>query len=67
VQILEARAVLAGRSSCNGRAERSFAEHTAIVGAVAAGDAVAAEAAMRHHLSGTMDALRESVAYIREP
>jgi DNA-binding GntR family transcriptional regulator len=50
-----------------GRAERSFAEHTAIVEAVAAGDADAAEAAMRRHLSGTTEALRESVAYIREP
>jgi DNA-binding GntR family transcriptional regulator len=50
-----------------GRAERSFAEHTAIVDAVAAGDADAAEAAMRRHLSAATEALRESVAYIREP
>ena len=45
-----------------GRAERSFAEHTAIVEAVAAGDPDAAEAAMRRHLSAATDALRESVA-----
>ena len=45
-----------------GRAERSFAEHTAIVEAVAAGDPDAAEAAMRGHLSAATDALRESVA-----
>ena len=50
-----------------GRAERSFAEHTAIVEAVAAGDPDAAEAAMRRHLSAATDALRESVPYIREP
>ena len=45
-----------------GRAERSFAEHTAIVDAVAAGDPDAAETAMRRHLSAATDALRESVA-----
>jgi DNA-binding GntR family transcriptional regulator len=45
-----------------GRAERSFAEHTAIVEAVATGDADAAEAAMRRHLAAAADALRESVA-----
>jgi DNA-binding GntR family transcriptional regulator len=45
-----------------GRAERSFAEHTAIVEAVAAGDADAAEAAMRRHLAHATAALRESVA-----
>ena len=45
-----------------GRAERSFAEHTAIVEAVAAGDPDAAETAMRRHLGAATDALRESVA-----
>jgi DNA-binding GntR family transcriptional regulator len=45
-----------------GRAERSFAEHTAIVEAVAAGDADAAEAAMRRHLTHATAALRESAA-----
>jgi DNA-binding GntR family transcriptional regulator len=43
-----------------GRPERSFAEHTAIVDAVAAGDADAAEAAMRHHLSNVARTLSES-------
>ena len=41
-----------------GRTERSFAEHAAIVDAVAAGDPDAAEAAMRRHLSHVADALR---------
>ncbi len=41
-----------------GRSERSFAEHTAIVDAVAAHDGPAAEAAMRTHLSHVADALR---------
>ncbi len=41
-----------------GRSERSFAEHTAIVDAVAAHDAAAAEKAMRRHLSHVADALR---------
>jgi DNA-binding FadR family transcriptional regulator len=50
-----------------GRAERSFAEHSAVVEAVSAGDPDAAEAAMRRHLGAATDALRESVAYIREP
>jgi DNA-binding GntR family transcriptional regulator len=40
-----------------GRSARSFAEHSAIVDAVAAGDADAAEAAMRRHLSHVADAL----------
>ena len=40
-----------------GRSARSFEEHTAIVDAVAAGDADAAEAAMRRHLSHVADAL----------
>ncbi len=44
-----------------GRAERSFAEHTAIVEAVAAGDPDAAEAAMRAHLAHATAALRDSV------
>lgn len=41
-----------------GRSEQSFAEHTAIVEAVAAGDADAAEAAMRTHLGHVTAALR---------
>jgi DNA-binding GntR family transcriptional regulator len=41
-----------------GRTERSYAEHSAIVDAVAAGDGKAAEAAMRRHLSHVADALR---------
>jgi DNA-binding GntR family transcriptional regulator len=40
-----------------GRSARSFDEHSAIVDAVAAGDADAAEAAMRRHLSHVADAL----------
>ena len=40
-----------------GRSARSFEEHSAIVDAVAAGDADAAEAAMRRHLSHVADAL----------
>ena len=40
-----------------GRSGRSFEEHTAIVDAVAEGDADAAEAAMRRHLSHVADAL----------
>jgi len=41
-----------------GRSERSLAEHTAIVDALAAGDGDAAEAAMRVHLSHVAEALR---------
>jgi DNA-binding GntR family transcriptional regulator len=41
-----------------GRTERSFEEHSAIVAAVGAGDADAAEAAMRRHLSHVAEALR---------
>jgi DNA-binding GntR family transcriptional regulator len=41
-----------------GRSERSFAEHTAIVDAVAAHDGDAAEAAMRTHLCHVTEALR---------
>jgi DNA-binding GntR family transcriptional regulator len=41
-----------------GRSDRSLAEHTAIVDAVAAGDADAAEAAMRAHLGQVAHALR---------
>jgi DNA-binding GntR family transcriptional regulator len=41
-----------------GRSERSFAEHTAIVEAVAAGDPDTAETAMRTHLSHVAQALR---------
>lgn len=40
-----------------GRSARSFDEHSAIVDAVAAGDADAAEAAMRRHLSHVAEAL----------
>jgi DNA-binding GntR family transcriptional regulator len=42
-----------------GRPERSHREHTAIVEAIAAGDGVAAEKAMRRHLSHVAVALRE--------
>jgi DNA-binding GntR family transcriptional regulator len=45
-----------------GRPEESFAEHVAIVDAIADGDGDAAEAAMRRHLSGVADALRAAVA-----
>lgn len=41
-----------------GRSERSLAEHTAIVEAVAAGDPDGAEAAIRAHLDHVADALR---------
>jgi DNA-binding GntR family transcriptional regulator len=40
-----------------GRSERSFTEHTAIVDAIAAGDAPRAETAMRTHLSHVAAAL----------
>jgi DNA-binding GntR family transcriptional regulator len=43
-----------------GRSERSFAEHLAIVDAIAAHDGAAAERAMRRHLSHVADALRDS-------
>jgi DNA-binding GntR family transcriptional regulator len=43
-----------------GRSDRSFSEHSAIVDAIAAGDADAAEAAMRRHLGHVAHALRES-------
>jgi DNA-binding GntR family transcriptional regulator len=43
-----------------GRSDRSFAEHSAIVEAVSAGDPDAAEAAMREHLSHVAEALRSS-------
>jgi DNA-binding GntR family transcriptional regulator len=45
-----------------GRSERSFAEHTAIVETVAAGDADAAESAMRAHLLRVAEALRSMEA-----
>ncbi len=45
-----------------GRPEQSFAEHVAIVDAIADGDADAAEAAMRQHLSGVTETLRRAVA-----
>jgi DNA-binding GntR family transcriptional regulator len=41
-----------------GRSDRSFAEHRAVVEAVAAGDGDSAEEAMRIHLSHVADALR---------
>jgi DNA-binding GntR family transcriptional regulator len=41
-----------------GRSERSFAEHSAIVEAIAAHDADGAETAMRRHLLGVAEALR---------
>jgi DNA-binding GntR family transcriptional regulator len=41
-----------------GRSEHSFGEHAAIVQAIAAGDSVAAEHAMRTHLSHVAEALR---------
>jgi DNA-binding GntR family transcriptional regulator len=44
-----------------GRAEDSFAEHTAVVEAIAAGDADAAEQAMRRHLDNVAEALRSSI------
>src|SRR5262249_36967236 len=44
-----------------GRPDRSFAEHEAIVDAIAAGDEDGAEAAMRWHLSQVADALRSTV------
>ncbi|HVS84088.1 MAG TPA: GntR family transcriptional regulator [Gaiellaceae bacterium] len=43
-----------------GRPAKSFAEHSAIVDAIAAGDGDGAEAAMRRHLSHVADALRAS-------
>jgi DNA-binding GntR family transcriptional regulator len=45
-----------------GRAERSYEEHSAIVEAIASGDADAAEAAMRGHLEHVTDALRAAHA-----
>jgi DNA-binding GntR family transcriptional regulator len=42
------------------RSERSYAEHRAVVDAVAAGDGEAAEAAMRAHLSHVAEALARS-------
>ena len=41
-----------------GRSERSFGEHRALIGAIAAGDPDAAEQAMRVHLSHVAEALR---------
>jgi DNA-binding GntR family transcriptional regulator len=43
-----------------GRPERSFAEHSAIVDALAAGDGDAAEAAVRRHLSHVAETLSAS-------
>jgi DNA-binding GntR family transcriptional regulator len=45
-----------------GRSERSFAEHRAIVDAIAAGDPEAAESAMRTHLTHVAEALRGDTA-----
>jgi DNA-binding GntR family transcriptional regulator len=45
-----------------GRSDRSFAEHRAVVDAIAAGDGAAAEQAMRTHLSHVADALRRTEA-----
>jgi DNA-binding GntR family transcriptional regulator len=45
-----------------GRSERSFAEHQAIVEAIASCDPDAAETAMRTHLSHVADALRAAAA-----
>ncbi|HUO73180.1 MAG TPA: GntR family transcriptional regulator [Solirubrobacteraceae bacterium] len=45
-----------------GRAEESFAEHTAIVDAIAARDADRAEQAMRTHLTHVADALRNDAS-----
>jgi len=43
-----------------GRSEHSFAEHLAIADAIAAGDARAAERAMRKHIANVTAALRDS-------
>jgi DNA-binding GntR family transcriptional regulator len=50
-----------------GRPAASFAEHAAIVAAVAAGDGDAAEAAMRRHLSHVTEALRSAAAGRAKP
>jgi DNA-binding GntR family transcriptional regulator len=41
-----------------GRPERSFAEHTAVIDAIAAHDPDAAERALREHLENVVEALR---------
>jgi DNA-binding GntR family transcriptional regulator len=46
-----------------GRAPDSLAQHRAIVAAVIAGDAAAAERAMRDHLASVVDVLRQWEAY----
>jgi DNA-binding GntR family transcriptional regulator len=46
-----------------GRAPESLAQHRAIVAAVTAGDAPAAERAMRDHLASVVDVLRQWEAY----
>jgi DNA-binding GntR family transcriptional regulator len=46
-----------------GRAPESLAQHRAIVAAVTAGDATAAERAMRDHLASVVDVLRQWEAY----
>jgi DNA-binding GntR family transcriptional regulator len=45
-----------------GRPEESYAEHSAIIDAIAGGDGDAADSAMRRHLSGVTEALRAAVA-----
>ena len=45
-----------------GRSERSFEEHSAIVDAIAGHDPEAAETAMRAHLAGVADALRQQAS-----
>ena len=47
--------------AAEGRGEKSLAEHQAIVDAIASGDADAAEAALRHHISTAFETrLKES-------
>jgi DNA-binding GntR family transcriptional regulator len=48
-----------------GRAPESYAEHTAIVEAIGARDRVAAEAAMRHHLSHVEGTLSQTAGAAR--
>lgn len=45
-----------------GRARASVQEHAAIVAAICAHDALAAEAAMRQHMGGVIGALRQAIA-----
>jgi DNA-binding GntR family transcriptional regulator len=50
-----------------GRMKRSYDEHAALVRAIAAHDAAAAEEAMRAHLDAALDALHDSIAATRAP